>query len=463
MTATKTIRTLPDGPAPRSSDSGAEYDPRSKPLKVSLLGVTFDSPNLGVGALLYGAVGGILRCDPNATISVLDYGREGFRRTLNLDGRTTAVEFVNMRFSKKFYLRNNVAFLILLAFLNRYFFPKWLQNKIIQGNPVLRHMQETDVFASIAGGDSFSDIYGLGRLIYETLPQFLVLLMKKRLVLFPQTLGPFRSFIAQRIAHAILSGATFVCSRDAIGLESLKGLVDNPSDSKYHFCYDLGFLVEPVCPARNDLNGLLDKTPGPPLVGLNVSGLLNSGGYSGKNMFGLKIDYPGVIRALLVYLIAEKGARVVLVPHVYGEQGPAGDFESDQRACTQLYEEMKGIYPGKLFVVQGIRTAPEIKFVIGHCDLFIGSRMHACIAALSLEVPAVALSYSDKFKGVWQTIDLQELIADPRQLQEREIIRIVGEAFEKREQFREQLQAAVPKVKRQIVEHLREILAPPVS
>src|SRR5207302_7263774 len=138
--------------------------------------------------------------------------------------------------------------------------------------------------------------------------------------------------------------------------------------------------------------------PGAPLVGLNVSGLLNYGGYSGKNMFGLKIDYAAMIRTLLAYLIVEKGARVVLVPHVHGTPGRSGDFEGDQRVCSQLYEEMKYKYPGKLFVVQEIRTTPEIKYVIGHCDLFIGSRMHACIAALSLKVPAVALSYTDEFK-----------------------------------------------------------------
>src|SRR5579859_7689179 len=163
---TKIYSTHSVGPASQTGDGNVL--PKLDLIKVCLLGVTFDSPNLGVGALLYGAVGGILSCYPNAVISVLDYGRQSFRRTLALHGQTTSIEFVNMRFSKKFYLRNNVALLILMAVLNRYLFPKWLQNKVIQGNPILRHVQETDIFASIAGGDSFSDIYGLGRLLYET-------------------------------------------------------------------------------------------------------------------------------------------------------------------------------------------------------------------------------------------------------------------------------------------------------
>jgi colanic acid/amylovoran biosynthesis protein len=463
MSTAKTTEQTASNVGPSLQARGEKALPELAPLKVCLLGVTFDSPNLGVGALLYGAVGGILNCYPNAVISVLDYGRQRFRRTLALHGRATSIEFVNMRFSKKFYLRNNIAFLILMAVLNRYLFPKWLQNKIIQGNPILRHLQETDVVASIAGGDSFSDIYGLVRLLYETLPQFLVLLMGKRLVLFPQTLGPFKSWISQRIARSILSGATFVCGRDTMGLESLGGLVDDPSNAKYQFCFDVGFLVEPVRPNGIDLGNLVERRAETPLVGLNVSGLLNSGGYSGSNMFGLKVDYPAMVRRLVEYVISEKGARVLLVPHVHGEPGSSGDLESDERACSQLYEELKAKFPGKLFLVEGIRTTPEIKYVIGCCDLFIGSRMHACIAALSLEVPAIALSYSDKFKGVWQSINMQELVADPRQLDEREIIRIIGEAFEKREQLRQQLRQTIPNVKQQIIVRLQEILAIPVT
>jgi len=218
-----------------------------------------------------------------------------------------------------------------------------------------------------------------------------------------------------------------------------------------------------VRPHGIDLGNLVERRAETPLVGLNVSGLLNSGGYSGSNMFGLKVDYPAMVRRLVEYVISEKGARVLLVPHVHGEPGSSGDLESDERACSQLYEELKAKFPGKLFLVEGIRTTPEIKYVIGCCDLFIGSRMHACIAALSLEVPAIALSYSDKFKGVWQSINMQELVADPRQLDEREIIRIVGEAFEKREQLRQQLRQTIPNVKQQIIVRLQEILAIPVT
>ena len=59
------------------------------PVKVALMGVTFDSPNLGVGALLGGSISAILSNYPNAQISVLDYGYDPFHRNVRFNDRWT--------------------------------------------------------------------------------------------------------------------------------------------------------------------------------------------------------------------------------------------------------------------------------------------------------------------------------------------------------------------------------------
>ena len=52
-------------------------------------------------------------------------------------------------------------------------------------------------------------------------------------------------------------------------------------------------------------------------VGLNVSGLLMSGGYTRKNEFGLTMDYPGLVRDILRHFRAHPdGCEIHLVPHV---------------------------------------------------------------------------------------------------------------------------------------------------
>jgi colanic acid/amylovoran biosynthesis protein len=71
-------------------------------------------------------------------------------------------------------------------------------------NRWLQAVQEADVALAVSGGDSFSDIYGLGRFMYVALPQLLVMAVGKPLVLLPQTIGPFAGPTARAIARAIV-------------------------------------------------------------------------------------------------------------------------------------------------------------------------------------------------------------------------------------------------------------------
>ena len=56
-----------------------------------------------------------------------------------------------------------------------------------------------------------------------------------------------------------------------------------------------------------------------------------------------------------------------------------------------------------------------MKTLIGKCDVFVGSRMHACIGAVSQCVPTVSLAYSDKFKGVMAPLGESSVVVDLRE------------------------------------------------
>jgi colanic acid/amylovoran biosynthesis protein WcaK/AmsJ len=86
--------------------------------------------------------------------------------------------------------------------------------------------------------------------------------------------------------------------------------------------------------------------------------------------------------------------------------------------------------------------------------------MHACIAALSQGVPAVAISYSDKFAGVLETIGMTEAVADPRKLDENQILQIIGEAFDRRESSRRHLLTVIPEVQTKAVATLGDAISP---
>src|SRR5690606_38493929 len=143
---------------------------------------------------------------------------------------------------------------------------------------------------------------------------------------------------------------------------------------------------------------------GPVRVGLNVSGLLMAGGYDRGNMFGLRMDYPALVREIVGRFRAHPdGCELHLVAHVIPHGTDAGEalagLEDDHRAARALAAEFPGVV-----VAPAFRTPSEAKSYIAGLDFFMGARMHSCIAAFSAGVPVVPMAYSRKFAGLFGSL-----------------------------------------------------------
>jgi polysaccharide pyruvyl transferase WcaK-like protein len=400
-------------------------------MRISVLGATFETENMGVSALAAGTIKCILSEYPSATVTLLDYAKKPSVYTLKLADRNATIPLVNMRFSKRLYLPNNIAWLLLAAVVLKLVPSRKLREWVVAKNVCLRHIKEATIVASMAGGDSFSDIYGLERLLYVALPQVLVLLLGKPLLLLPQTIGPFRARFSRMMARYILRHALRVYTRDFRSLKEVEAVLGHrPDPERFKFCYDVGFILDPIAPTHQNVVGLaLERPMRSTLVGLNISGLLFMGGYTRNNAFGLRVDYQALIYNLIDFLVSKKSASVLLVPHVFGTRA---DSESDSQVCEQVFAALEGKYRGRIGLVRGTYNQSEIKHIIGLCDFFIGSRMHACIAAVSQTIPAVSIAYSDKFLGVMETVGVGSLVADARKLDTEEILNVIGESYDSR-------------------------------
>ncbi len=419
---------------------------------VGLLGASFATTNLGVAALASGAISSVFHFCPDAKVFLLDYGEYPSVYHVRHPGGMAGVELVNIRFSKRFYLSNNIAFLLFLAFCIRILPSCRLKTHLEKNNAALRAIREADVICSLAGGDSFSDIYGFRRFIYVTLPQLLVLLMNEPLVLLPQTIGPFKSSFARSIARAVIRGAKAVYTRDPGGTAAACELA-GVEHEKVRFAHDMGFALEPYISSHRIPSWLAAHDGKIPLVGLNVSGLLYMGGYTKDNMFGLKADYRRLLQRLIVHFIGQ-GARVMLVPHVFrtGEGS-----ESDIEACSKVFEESEAGTRERLHLLNEEYDQHEIKALIGRCDFFLGSRMHACIAAMSQCVPAVGLAYSRKFQGVFESVGMKDQVIDLRKCSEDEVVDTIERAYQSRAECRAKLETEIPAVRASVLGLFRQI------
>lgn len=281
-----------------------------------------------------------------------------------------------------------------------------------------------DLVLDIGAGDSFSDIYGVKRFVKYMLAKATVHLAGKPLVLSPQTIGPFARGWARLLAFATLSRSAAIFARDEKSIDFLReagfsGKVNLASDVALRLPYD------PPAPRQAE---------GPVKVGINVSGLLMNGGYTQSNMFGLKADYPALMRRLTARFAALPGVEVHLVAHVISDRFLV---EDDYRASVALAEEIGGA----VTVAPKFATPSEAKSYIAGLDFFMGARMHACIAAFSSGVPVVPMAYSRKFAGMFGALGYDHTVNCTSETAEA-IEAKVQQSFEAREEIRQDLAAA---------------------
>lgn len=275
-------------------------------------------------------------------------------------------------------------------------------------------LAKCDLVLDIGEGDSFSDIYGLKRLVFLIGTKLRAARHGRKLVLSPQTLGPFKHPLAAWWADVAMRRASLVCARDGLSTQYFESRkLPTPFLEAIDVAFALPFerVVSPTSPVR---------------VGINVSGLLWAGGYSGQNQFGLTLDYRQTMHALVRHFQALPHVQVVLVPHVVTADRLA---EDDLRASQAVAAEHPGVE-----VAGPFDSAIEAKSYISGMHFFMGARMHACIAAFSSGVPCVPMAYSRKFTGLFNSLGYGE-VADCTREDQAAVLGRICSAFDRRHEL----------------------------
>lgn len=416
--------------------------------KIWLLGATFETANLGINALAESSLKCILTHWPNAEIILRAHGHQD-TQSINLLGRKINLKQIGLQLAgRNPFKANHIYRLMIYAWLLKLIPLPWLR-KQLEKNPVFNMLMATTLVVDITGGDSFSDIYGTRRFVLNALPKLLVLWCNKPLILLPQTYGPLTGHWSKQIARYIWSRSNVIYSRDREGVEYVKQLLGpKASTTVIKFSPDVAFVLDPAKP-NSPLVSVLEqvKAQGQILIGVNVSGLIETSDSTtaGTFTFGLKYNYHQLMSDLITTLLDFPNTVVVLIPHVYSP------VESDPKANQVVYEQVRKNYPERILLIEEVFNHQEIKYLIGQCDFFVGARMHACIAAISQSVPAIGLAYSRKFRGVFESAKVGELVIELTSNDATSIIARVKTAFLDRETAASKLCATIPAIQTSVL------------
>jgi len=422
-----------------------------KPFKVCLLGASLDVGNMGCRALGASLIRLIVECRPDAEIFLLYGHHYPSEKELRVGDRKIGIHVLNCRLSPKARLREHLGWIFLMAILYRLIPLKSWRDYLSRRIPWIGALKEADFVGDIRGGDSFSDIYGVARLVDSTVHDLIALWIGGNLVFLPQTYGPFKTRQARWMARMLFRRARRVFARDRRSEEVVRGLLGSgASDDRVRFCPDVAFCLEAIQPAKESIEPPIVRERVPCLIGLNVSGLLYMGGYTQDNMFGLKFDYPEFVHRLTAALLERPGVHVLLVPHVFGE-----DSETDQSACREVWKSVAEDKKDRVHLITGLYDQNEIKGMIGKCDFMIASRMHACIAALSQGIPSVGVAYSRKFIGVFESAGVGDLVLDATSATLDQALQYCLDRFSQRESAAGRLKESIDDIQQAIRECFR--------
>ena len=336
----------------------------TKPIEIGILGAPINNMNLGCQALTYSMVSLLEATSQDFSIK-FQYNIFEWKPSRELD--QNFCKRLQMDSSKLVSVRSGNYKDILRRIKH------WAHNRNMEA--VIR----TCAFViDLTEGDSFTDIYGNDRFNTQT---FLKELVEKTtsLILGSQTYGPFKDPSNENRAADVIKKATAVFTRDRISEKYVKKI----SGVDPILTCDLAFRL----PYKSRSS---EKTGSARRIGFNVSGLLVSDKKEGTaTEFILKTNYDEFVKRVLDYLISHQ-YEVHLIGHV------AADYT--------VNKILKEKYPSVILAPE-FDNPMDAKSYISSMDLFIGSRMHATIAALTSNTPVVPVAYSRKFTGLFENVD----------------------------------------------------------
>lgn len=120
------------------------------------------------------------------------------------------------------------------------------------------------------------------------------------------------------------------------------------------------------------------------VIGINISPMILS---NEKQSGAAYANYKNLIE----FILRNTNMNIALIPHVVWQQN------DDRRVLKKLYDDFR--HDQRLIMVED-HKAPELKYIISKCRMFVGARTHSTIAAYSTMVPTLVVGYSVKARGI---------------------------------------------------------------
>jgi len=395
-------------------------------IKILLIGGTL-SKNRGTAAIVIGAVRALQEVIPNSHFTLLSPFPE-------LDHKKGVAYGLNV-------IGFNIKTKAFLSLISRSIFWNILHRLGIAANALinedtLKKYFYSDIIIDLSG-DGFSDDYGIKASVFSCWNILLSKILEKPIVIYAQSIGPFKYWLTRFLSVFCLNKVDLLIVRENITKNYLKNI---GVYQKIYLAADPAFLLEAASPDR--ICDILRKENvdrnKQPIVGFSVSQHL----YEIDNSKSPRINrYVLIMARIIDYIITTFNAQILLIPHVTNTENTI----DDRFVGEKIFEHIQ--FKKNIILINNEYTSEELKGIISQCNVFIGARMHANIAAVSMCVPTLAIAYSHKTYGIMKLLNMEKYIVDFKTMTFEEFIQIFNEIWHNQNVIRTSLEFNIKKIK----------------
>ena len=302
--------------------------------------------------------------------------------------------------------------------------------------PLLKAYMDADLVVSSPGG--FLRTSGLGLTYLMILfAMGMALLAGKPLYIFPQSIGPLERPWERRLLRWVMAKARIIMTRESISLDQLKAA------GIYHpRCYalpDLAFTFAGSDPEQALVylkSQGIDPESASSLLGITA---MNWGAQNPS--FKQQSEYEAALAGAIRHFIEAHGGRAILYPQVCGPS----QIEDDRIPARRVYAALSDLGSDLVMIEEDV--SPELlKACYGFMDLFIGTRMHSNIFALTGGTPVIAIAYQFKTLGIMRDLGLERWVLDINTIDSSKLIEMLEAMLSEIDCVTEKVRAEAPKL-----------------
>jgi polysaccharide pyruvyl transferase WcaK-like protein len=261
---------------------------------------------------------------------------------------------------------------------------------------------------------------------------FLFTLLRKPIVIYGQTIGPIGPL--EPLIKPLLNKVSLITVREENSLNYLVKI--GIKSGRLFLTADPAFLLQ--SPSDDEVDNALHEegiNTNSPLVGICVSS------ETAKYHFPYgEQRFAELFANFIDSLVAKYNVQVVLVPFSIWE-GHGGDDRIISKKIIDLVKKRE-----KVKVIKENYSPIILKGIISRCTIFIGSRGHSCILALSSYVPTVAIGHNPKYHGIMKKLNQERYVCNAKELTYDKLFSLVCDLWNSKEKIKENLKSKMREI-----------------